>query len=112
LYQDKEDRKKVNTNEGEAYKDSVRQLLDIYRNDKRRSKRQPCPIGFPKALTGNPEPIPSCFRDKAFEGRPGGDGPLAIQLGEDVTSKKSTGDLTLHFGIFVLLIIRLDNILL
>jgi hypothetical protein len=30
LYQDKEDRKKVNTNEGEAYKDSVPELLDIY----------------------------------------------------------------------------------
>jgi hypothetical protein len=32
-YQDKEDRKEVNTNEGEAYKDSVLELLDIYSND-------------------------------------------------------------------------------
>jgi hypothetical protein len=35
LYQDKEGRKKVNTNEGEAYKDSVLELLDIYRDDKK-----------------------------------------------------------------------------
>jgi hypothetical protein len=34
LYQDKEDRMKVNTNEGEAYKDSVLELLDIYRDDR------------------------------------------------------------------------------
>jgi hypothetical protein len=33
LYQDKEDRKKVNTNEGEVYKDSVLELLDIHSND-------------------------------------------------------------------------------
>jgi hypothetical protein len=33
LYQDKEDRKKVNTNEGETYKDSVLELIDIYSND-------------------------------------------------------------------------------
>jgi hypothetical protein len=30
LYQDKEGRKKVNTNEGEAYKDSVLELHDFY----------------------------------------------------------------------------------
>jgi hypothetical protein len=41
LYHDKEGRKKVNTNEGEAYKDSVPQLPDIYRNDKQ--------VGFPIA---------------------------------------------------------------
>jgi hypothetical protein len=33
LYQDKEDRKKVNTNEGEAYKDSALELPDIYSKD-------------------------------------------------------------------------------
>jgi hypothetical protein len=32
-YQDKEDRKKVNTNEGEAFEDSVPELLGIYAND-------------------------------------------------------------------------------
>jgi hypothetical protein len=32
LYQDKEDRNKVNTNEGEAYEDSVPELLGIYAN--------------------------------------------------------------------------------
>jgi hypothetical protein len=30
LYQDKEDRRKVNTNEGEDYKDSIPELLGIY----------------------------------------------------------------------------------
>jgi hypothetical protein len=40
LYQDKEDRKKVNTNEEEAYKDSVLELLDIDSNDRfQRNKR-------------------------------------------------------------------------
>jgi hypothetical protein len=38
-YQDKEDRKRVNTNEEEAYKDSVLELLDIYSNDR---PRKPC----------------------------------------------------------------------
>jgi hypothetical protein len=33
LYQDKEDRKEVNANEGEAYTDSVLELLEIYSND-------------------------------------------------------------------------------
>jgi hypothetical protein len=33
LYQDKEDREKVNANEGEAYKDAVLELLDIYNLD-------------------------------------------------------------------------------
>jgi hypothetical protein len=33
LYQDKENRKKVNTNEEEAYKDCVLELPDIYSND-------------------------------------------------------------------------------
>jgi hypothetical protein len=30
LYQDKEGKKKVNTNAGEVYKDSVSELLEIY----------------------------------------------------------------------------------
>jgi hypothetical protein len=34
LNQDKEDRKKVNTNEGKSYKDSVLELPDIYRDDR------------------------------------------------------------------------------
>jgi hypothetical protein len=38
LYQDKEDRNNVNTNEGEAYENPVLELLDICGNDKRGCK--------------------------------------------------------------------------
>jgi hypothetical protein len=72
----------------------------------------PSSIGAPKALIGNPDPIPACSPDKGFRGQVWRGWTLTIQLGEDVTSKKSTVDLTLYFGIFVLLMIRLDNILL
>jgi hypothetical protein len=34
LYQDKEDREKVNANEGEVYKDSVLELLGIYSRER------------------------------------------------------------------------------
>jgi hypothetical protein len=33
LYQDKEDRRKVNTNEGEAYEDSVLEIYGFYSDD-------------------------------------------------------------------------------